>query len=119
MSQERRKFDRISFDAPVAIEQAGLKTVTVVQDISLKGILLQNPNVPLNGNQDCELSIALSDDAHINLVGRIVYQNAKGLGFEYEHIDLESMGHLRRVLELNSSDEKLLDRAFEALIPQD
>lgn len=118
MSQERRKFDRINFDAPVAIAQKELNTVTEVQDISLKGILLKNPNIPLNGNQDCELSIALSDKAHINLVGRIVYQNAKGLGFEYEHIDLESMAHLRRILELNSGDEALIDRAFEALIPE-
>jgi hypothetical protein len=118
MSQdERRKFHRISFDAPVAIEQKGLKTVTEVIDISLKGILLKNPSLPLNGNQDCTLNIALSDEAHIILTGRIVYQNPKGLGFEYEHIDLESMSHLRRILELNSTSEDLLDREFEALIP--
>ncbi|VAX04921.1 hypothetical protein MNBD_GAMMA20-584, partial [hydrothermal vent metagenome] len=37
------------------------------------------------------------------------------IGFRCEHIDLESISHLRRLVELNLGDAKLLDRELSAL----
>jgi hypothetical protein len=41
------------------------------------------------------------------------------LGFVCRHIDLESISHLRRLVELNLGDESLLERELAALGEED
>ncbi len=38
------------------------------------------------------------------------------LGFECQHIDLDSISHLRRLVELNLGDEELLERELALLV---
>jgi hypothetical protein len=118
MADDRRQFQRISFDAPVSIQQGSEIITTEVIDISLRGILVKNISCHFNQTQDCNLSIKLSDAVQVNIQSRLVYGGQQGLGFEFHHVDLESMTHLRRILELNSGDESLIERAFSALRPK-
>ena len=55
-------------------------------------------------------------EAVICLEGEVVHRAAARLGMRCTSIDLESVGHLRRMVELNLGDEELLHRELAALI---
>ena len=42
--------------------------------------------------------------------GKVIHQDGQHIGIECRHIDMESMINLRRLVELNLGDEKLLER---------
>lgn len=118
-SNDRRNFQRISFDADVTVTQNDRCFHSKIIDISLGGILIQSPKNPLDEHVPCSITIPLSDDIKINLQAKPVYQSVSGLGFTIQVEDLDDMVHLRRVLELNSDDIELIDRAFSALLPRE
>jgi len=47
--------------------------------------------------------------------GRIANQRDDMMGIVCEHIDVDSMTHLRRLVELNMGDTSLLERELHAL----
>jgi hypothetical protein len=47
---------------------------------------------------------------------RLTHDDHGHLGFVCEHIDLESIAHLRRLVELNLADHNELERELAALI---
>lgn len=118
-STDRRNFQRISFDADVTVTQSDRCFHSKIIDISLGGILIQSPKEPLDEHTPCDIIIPLSEDVKIHLQATPVYQSASGLGFTIQAQELDDMVHLRRVLELNSDDIELIDRAFSALLPSD
>lgn len=115
--QERRRFQRIEFDAPVTISQGAFSAQSEIIDISLRGLLANMVENSLDAEQECHLSIVLSTEIIIELKGELVYQSEHGLGFIITPDDLDSMVHLRRILELNAEDDSLLDRSFSNLSP--
>ena len=46
----------------------------------------------------------------------VAHIDANSVGFICEHIDLDSISHLKRLVELNLGDEDLLHRELHALI---
>lgn len=115
--QERRQFSRILFNAECTISQDGMMWSTDVEDISLKGVLISKPEgFSMKDNKEFDASIKLAGDKQcINM--KLVFSNEhnSALGFSCEHIDLESMAHLKRLVELNLADEGLLHRELSAL----
>ncbi|RBW48171.1 PilZ domain-containing protein [Marinobacter sp. F3R11] len=115
---EKRKFHRITFDAPCELHALESMWTTEVLDISMKGVLVRRPegwNVPLS--QPCELIVHLDDQqAGIVMAVDLKHVEAHRLGFRCQYIDLESAGHLRRLVELNLGDQVLLEREFARLI---
>ncbi|MCK0165032.1 PilZ domain-containing protein [Marinobacter sp. S6332] len=117
-ASEKRKFHRISFDAPCELHAIDSVWITEVLDISLKGVLVKRPegwDVPLN--QPCEVVIHL-DGEHVGIVMAVELKHIEShrLGFKCQYIDLESATHLKRLVELNLGDQVLLDREFAHLI---
>ena len=112
---EQRHFTRISFDSPVHIEQAGKQYESEVVDISLKGILIKDAAEPLEHNKITALSIHLSDSLKINMQVQWNHSNNGCSGFHWTKLDIESMMHLRRLLQLNSVDPELLERELSQL----
>jgi hypothetical protein len=47
---------------------------------------------------------------------RVAHLENTHVGLRCESIDLDSMAHLRRLLELNSGDPELVERELSALI---
>lgn len=115
-SAERRSFSRIVFDGSTHISQGKSQWPATLVDISLKGLLVEEPqNWNADTEQPLEIKILLSDDAVITMT--ICWRHAeKGLvGFECSHIDIDSIMHLRRLIELNLGDETLLERELASL----
>lgn len=114
--QEQRIFSRISFDAQTNITGNGKQWTTTLLDISLKGALVSMPeNWDADIGSTFELSISLSEDITIFMSATVAHIENRHIGFHCEHIDLESITHLRRIVELNTGNEDLLNRELSAL----
>ncbi len=118
-NHERRQFQRISFDAPVAISQGKLQAKSEVIDISLKGILIKDDNIPFDPTQPLHICISLGDDAQIDMTAEWTHHQKNAQAFRWTQVDIESMMHLRRLLELNTGDEALIERELAKLSPLD
>lgn len=128
-TQQRRKFSRVHFEEGATLLLAGLPFACQVHDLSLKGALLTCPTASLPpelvaiGKQGV-LTLALegSEDATVSMQGELAHVEAQGehlrLGLKCLTIDLDSITHLRRLVELNLGDEAVLDRELAALTGQ-
>jgi hypothetical protein len=115
---EKRQFTRIHFDAMAVLStESGCCDAQVI-DLSLKGALIAitNPTNALAIDTPVVLSLTLSD-AHtaITMQGHLTHQAGERWGVACDHIDVESVAHLRRIVELNMGDTALLERELEAL----
>ncbi|NOY66698.1 MAG: PilZ domain-containing protein [Gammaproteobacteria bacterium] len=114
--QEQRLFSRISFDAQVVIMGSDKEWTTELLDISLKGALASLPdNWDAGKDTTFNLKVILSEDTVITMEATVAHVENNHIGFHCEHIDLESITHLRRIVELNTGNEDLLNRELSAL----
>lgn len=114
---EKRRFWRAAFSAPAhLIDSRGDNTVSVI-DLSLHGALVETPPAWPGGIGDqCQLKIDLSEAVSIELCGTVTHLAGRQIGLRCDRIDLDSITHLRRLVELNAGDPALLDREMPHLL---
>ncbi len=114
---ERRKFSRISFEAPASITQGNTQVQGVVNDLSLHGLLVTTTTAnQLSLNEAISVNIPLdNNEVTLSLQGEIVANANNELHIRILKIDVDSISHLRRLVELNIADEALLNRDLESL----
>lgn len=118
-ANERRKFWRAAFNAPVKLVCGDAAVTATLDDISLRGALLEVPaGWQGNAGDRCQLHLRLggAGDEEIAMSARISHVEGRKLGLACESIDLDSITHLRRLVELNSGDPTLLERELAALL---
>ena len=117
LQDERRNFSRILFNADCTLRQDDLEWSTEVLDISLRGILVHRPDhFSLDLEQPCEATIRLSgSESHIIMALTFSHEENNTLGFKCQHIDIDSMTHLKRLVELNVGSDDILKRELERL----
>lgn len=117
MTQERRRFSRIDFDARVEIAQGNKNWQAQLLDISLKGVLLAKLG-PYQLEPDAPLlvKIILSDQTSIAMSAQVVHQRVDQLHLACITIDIDSISHLRRLIELNMGDAAAAERELTELI---
>lgn len=114
---ERRRFSRVGFDAVVELTQGTQTWLAKLVDISLKGLLLAQPNaLQISKDEPVMVKIILSDKTPIKMSADIVHQSATQLGVACSLIDLDSISHLRRLIELNLGDPAAAERELSELI---
>ncbi|MGE5468500.1 MAG: PilZ domain-containing protein [Ignavibacteria bacterium] len=116
---ERRKFWRAAFSAPVKLVSDTAAIDATLDDISLKGALLEvPPGWQGKPGERCRLHLRLGGERNeeIAMWGRITHVEGVKIGLACENIDLDSITHLRRLVELNSGDPELLERELSALL---
>lgn len=115
-TDERRSFHRILFDAPVTISHNNKRFSSKLIDISLNGALLESAEGFSGKSGDTTfLNIRLGEEIFIDMEARLAHLENGHLGMRCVHIDMESIGHLRRLVELNLGDTTLLERELSAL----
>ncbi|WP_434628111.1 PilZ domain-containing protein [Pseudomonas sp. Z1-29] len=114
---ERRRFVRIEFHAETELSQGPFIWPVKLLDLSLKGLLIEKPE-PWIGDPEKSFmaDIHLSSEAEVKMEVRLTHDDHGHLGFVCEHIDLDSVAHLRRLVELNLADHDELERELAALI---
>lgn len=119
-SINRRKFSRIPFEAKAHINAGSgeLHLNCNVIDISLNGILIAKPD-SWRGKLEEHYQIDLlleNGQLVIKMDTAVAHIDETAVGFICKHIDLESISHLKRLVELNLGDEELLHRELSSLI---
>ena len=112
MPHERRHFVRVGFDAPALLTTATDAFSVHVQDLSLKGALIVAPaQVRLDAGMLCQLTIPLAEtDNHIAMSVEVAHTQGQHTGLLCRGIDLDSVTHLRRLIEFQLGDPALLER---------
>ncbi|GEM_PF-16714 len=115
---EQRKFSRIPFDVSVTLHLDDARWETTLTDISLHGALILTPErfEPVMDAQ-YQLEIHLEGGPDITMETHVAHQEAGHTGMRCDDIDVDSITHLRRLVELNLGDPKLLERELSALTP--
>lgn len=114
---ERRRFQRIYFDAPTELRQGLRRWPATLLDLSLKGLLIERPaNWDVDLTQDFDAIIHLGPDAHVQMQVELRHEEPDRLGFICLYIDLDSMSHLHRLVELNVADSTEMMRELRELI---
>jgi len=112
MPHERRHFVRVGFDAPALLTTATEAFSVHVMDVSLKGALVRAPaQASLAAGMVCQLTIPLTETGnHIAMSTEVAHVEGLSAGLLCRGIDLDSVTHLRRLIELQLGDPALLER---------
>jgi hypothetical protein len=119
IEEDRRRFHRIHFDAPALLTLENGQIESLIIDCCLKGALVKRqPDwQPVLGAR-VDLEVRLSAD-HLETIRMETEVNRVGrdsVSLLCNHIDLDSIIRLRRLVELNLGDTRLLERDLEHLI---
>lgn len=117
--QQKRHFTRVPFDADVRLSDAkGNSWQSKMLDVSLKGALIAMPQ-DWHGEREDEFQLELllaGDDVRIDMDVTVAHVEADRVGFFCQHIDIDSISHLHRLIELNLGDEQLLEREMAEML---
>lgn len=114
---ERRRFQRIAFDAPTELRQGERRWPAKLLDLSLKGLLIERPeHWEPDLSQDFEAIIQLAPDVALEMLIELRHEEATKLGFICLKIDINSATHLHRLVELNLADRPEMMRELRELI---
>lgn len=114
----QRRFDRVEFDAECELHIHGQPPAVVqLHDISLHGALVISPHeLELALGDEAELILYLSNEVMIRMPSLLRSKRDLQYGFEVKRLDLDSVAHLRRLVELNLGSDELIHRNLEALV---
>ena len=118
MSQERRQYSRIHFSTEARLYYPSGESSVELLDLSLKGALVTSRSpLPLAKDDPVKLQMPLDElGTMIRMEGLVTHNRSGQIGILCTGIDLDSITHLRRLVELNLGDEALLEREWHHLI---
>lgn len=112
----QRRFSRIPFNVSATLMNDAGTWETRLLDVSLHGALIKAPaSFESTPEQLYRLAIHLEGGPDICMDVAIAHSENEELGLHCKDIDVESITHLRRLVELNLGDQELLERELSAL----
>ncbi len=113
---EQRRFSRIALDVKATLKDDSHTWETDLLDISLHGALIKVPeNFEADDEQRFQLAVHLEGGPDICMDVDIAHREEHELGLQCHDIDVDSITHLRRLVELNLGNPELLERELSAL----
>ena len=111
---DKRKFSRVPFVVKAQIDWQGKVLAGEVSNLSLRGMLVHVPEtIPVGEKLASTLQLTGdSSDLKVTIVAKVVRTDAKGIGLEFEQMDLDSFIHLRNIVAYNSGNADLIDQEF-------
>lgn len=103
---DKRHFRRIPFEAEMMVAVGDHSWSCQLLDLALKGVLLESSAVlPLAQGTVANLSLPLPGSTIVlDFEAELVHCEENRLGFKFLHENLETLTHLRTLLELNTGD---------------
>jgi hypothetical protein len=107
----------VPFDQQAEVEFGEKKRPCRLIDISAKGALIEASEGAMPGvGESIQLTVPLDQgDEVIRMVLSVVRTTPDRIGCRCEEIDLDSITHIRRLLELNLGDAELASRELSEL----
>ena len=116
-SNDRRQFWRAHFHGAASLELDGSRHPCQVDDISLKGALLEIPAATrIAAGSQAKLFLELASGTSITMQVTLVHIEGQQIGVRCDSIDIDSLTHLRRMIELNAGDTQVFERDLSALL---
>lgn len=116
-SHERRRFWRANFHGGARLLTDEIEYAVQIEDLSLKGALVTLPEGgEIKSGERCRLQLPLATGVTIMLWGRAAHVAGRSVGIKGESMDLDSVTHLRRLIELNVGDPVLLEEEISFLL---
>lgn len=115
--ENRRQFTRILFSIKAEVEIEDVKYPVSIHDISLNGALVTaiKSEEPIKGKLGT-LQFLLSDnDSEVIMNIAVVHEEETETGLQCNAIDIDSVTHLRRLVELNLGDSEQLNKELSQL----
>jgi len=120
MTEQRRHYSRIAFASAAQLLLAEAPCEVLVLDLSLRGALVQLPTqaaLELALGAAAEFRVHLDDaGTEIRMQTTVAHRQGSRAGLACQSIDVDSVTHLRRLVELNAGDPDLLQRELSALL---
>ncbi len=119
--ENRRQFTRILFSIDAQLEVEEQSYQVNIHDISLNGALVSSPkNSPVLKSKLGTLSFGLAgSDEIVSMCIAVVHQKPDEIGLQCNAIDIDSVTHLKRLIELNLGDESQLHKELSQLSRSD
>ena len=115
--ENRRQFTRVLFSIPAEVKIDNKNYPVSIHDISLNGALVTalNSQHALTGKLGV-LHFFLSDKvSEVTMNIAVVHTDEKETGLQCNAIDIDSITHLRRLVELNLGDSEQLNKELNQL----
>jgi len=115
-----RRFSRITYHRPAVLDLKSARAECEVLDVSLKGAMVEvGATVHPKVGDTCALMIRLDQGgAQVRMDGEVVHVHGQKVGVKCDELDLESISHLRRLVELNVADDAVLQEELSALVAE-
>lgn len=114
--EEKRHFQRIFYHAEAMLIGDEVEFPCRIIDLSMKGCLLEFDQPWLGSAKTLYgLLLKLSDEVSISMTLSFAHAAGTRAGFKCDHIDIDSITNLRRLVELNLGDSAMLERELTAL----
>lgn len=116
--ENKRKFTRVLFLIEASLTIADQRYDVSLHDISLNGALVAvNNKTEALLEQSGSLEFCLLEgSAKVSMDVSVVHEHENIVGLKCDSIDLDSVTHLRRLIELNMGDEEQLHKELVQLI---
>lgn len=103
---DKRHFRRIPFEAEMLVAVGNHSWSCQLLDLALKGVLLESAApLPLTQGTVASLSLPLpGSEVVLDFEAALIHCEGNRLGFKFLHENLETLTHLRTLLELNTGD---------------
>jgi len=119
MDENRRNFSRVKFNSVAYLKYQEKQQKVELIDISLKGALITaaENDLTIQKGDPCVFEFRLSDsEIVLSINSLVVYIHDSNLGLKFENIELESMIHLRRLVELNVGNPDQIQKELFFLV---
>lgn len=101
-----RRFRRIPFAAEVTVHTGQKVWSGELLEVAMKGAMVGTEAVlPLPLGSQCRLNICLPDTPiKLHFLAELIHREENHYGFKFISEDLETLTHLRKLIELNTGD---------------
>jgi hypothetical protein len=115
--EDRRQFTRILFSINAEIEMEDKTYPVSIHDISLNGALVTaiNSEHSLKGKIGILRFLLSDNESEVIMSIAIVHEKENETGLQCNAIDIDSVTHLRRLIELNLGDSEQINKELNQL----
>lgn len=125
---DKRQFQRVDLNVSGELSHRGICIPIVIKDVSLQGLRLcaadQNLDIlPFDSHAPYTVKFKTNEDSpQIVLYLQQLYRQTRtgsanvDIGCKLDHIDVESLAGLRRLIAVNSDDNAIAEKDLNALI---
>ncbi|MDD9197265.1 PilZ domain-containing protein [Aliivibrio sp. S3MY1] len=114
---ERRKFSRVVYQANITLQQDDQQWKGSLVDLSLHGLLINlADDEKIKENSEFNVRFTLNEsDIDISAECKLINRTDNTLRLCISHIDIDSISHLKRLIELNVGNSDMLLRQLSEL----